>query len=233
MDTWRQSSRIPEHRAVELSLAMSGPQGIGGLPSVALDGSDLDEFERLQGELISAFRDHHASHPLDQLRARREPCLCAEEVASALGIQQREVVDELIDHGVSREAVVALLMVPMLTVAWADRKLSRRERMQVLGAALSIGHHMASPALAPLARWLERRPTRALREAWIAYVELLCRRLPAEAAEALRSTLLAWTSDLVRGRRSRLGRFSGKLRRAGRSLRRLEKRLMRVGQSGT
>ncbi len=220
MDTWRQWSPTPDYPDAGFMLTISGPD------ESAASGSELEQRQR---ELISAFRGHIASHPRGPSTRHREPELCAAEVESRLCIHQPEVVDELIERGVSREAVMAVLMVPMLVVAWSDRRLSRHDRTMVLGAALSIVDHIGSPSLAPLGRWLERRPSRALRDAWGDYVEQLARRLPGESGESFRANLLAWPSGLVRRRRSILGRVSLRLRRAVHALRGLERTLLRVG----
>ena len=125
-----------------------------------------------------------------QLHAKLASQASREGLAKASGISHPEVLDHLAKLGLDAETVVALGLVPLIDVAWADGKMDEKERLAVLSAARAKGIDDASPAGLLLAGWLSAPPPTKLREVWIAYVRALCQKLdPAERAE-LRDDLL-------------------------------------------
>jgi hypothetical protein len=125
-----------------------------------------------------------------QLRAKMESQAHREGLAKASGISHPDVLDHLVMLGLDAQTVIALGLVPLIDVAWADGKMAERERLAVLSAAREKGIDDASPAGLLLASWLSAPPPPKLREVWIDYVRALCRELsPLERGE-LRDDLL-------------------------------------------
>jgi hypothetical protein len=125
-----------------------------------------------------------------QLRAKMESQAHREGLAKASGISHPDVLDHLVKLGLDAQTVIALGLVPLIDVAWADGKMAERERLAVLSAAREKGIDDASPAGLLLASWLSAPPPPKLREVWIDYVRALCRELsPLERGE-LRDDLL-------------------------------------------
>src|SRR3990172_10712901 len=88
-----------------------------------------------------------------QLRARMESQANREGLAKASGISHPEVLDHLAKLGLDAETVIALGLVPLIDVAWADGKMDEKERLAVLSAAREKGVDDASPAGVVFAGW--------------------------------------------------------------------------------
>lgn len=125
-----------------------------------------------------------------QLRVRLESEKNRKALAEASGITHPEVLDHLVRLGLDGETVVALGLVPLIDVAWADGKMAERERLAVLAAARERGIDDASPAGLLLASWLAAPPPSKLSEAWIGYVRALCQSLDPTERTELRDDLL-------------------------------------------
>jgi hypothetical protein len=125
-----------------------------------------------------------------QLRQRIESQAHREGLAKASGISHPAVLDHLVKLGLDAETVIALGLVPLIDVAWADGKMAEKERLAVLSAAREKGIDDASPAGLLLASWLSAPPPPKLRNAWIDYVRALCQKLEPHERTELRDDLL-------------------------------------------
>ena len=125
---------------------------------------------------------HHRAHALDEIFfAKRERELLdalrkkihhekeVEELARQCGIRDLSKVEALLNCGVQPETMTALVLAPLVEVAWADDKLEGFERAAIVEEAL---RRRVVPGSAPwrlLQSWLAERPPEALFEAWAGY----------------------------------------------------------------
>jgi hypothetical protein len=100
------------------------------------------------------------------------------------------VLDKLLQLGIRPEVVVALALVPLAEVAWADGKLDSKERKVVLKRVEESGIAPGSTDYALLESWLKRRPEPRLLTAWSHMVRGLCEYMTAEEIEGLRANLV-------------------------------------------
>lgn len=158
-------------------------------------GQSLEEafFRNMDGKLIEG------------LRAKKEREQQIDELAAASGIEHREVLSALLDAGVHGEALVAVGLVPLIEVAWADHAMDAGERDAIVEAAREAGVTRESPAAGLLFAWLERRPGVELLEAWKAYAAALVSELGADDAAAVRNDVL----ERARGVAEATGGFLG------------------------
>jgi len=108
------------------------------------------------------------------------------QLAEIAPIDEIEVLDELIRVGITAESFVALTLVPLVRVAWADGAIQDRERDAVLQAAAAEGITVDSANYRLLEGWLDERPQPALLEAWRDYAMAIARDLDAESLAAIR-----------------------------------------------
>jgi hypothetical protein len=94
---------------------------------------------------------------------------------------------------VDAEAVVALELVPLVAVAWADGTIDERERAAVLRAAREAGVSGDQPAHGLLETWLGHPPEGHLLETWGAYVRGLCAQMAPDERRTFRDQLLGHT----------------------------------------
>jgi hypothetical protein len=114
---------------------------------------------------------------LQKLRAERAHEGQRRALAAQCGIDDPRLLDLLIAEGIGPQSVAALVVVPLVTVAWSDHDVAPAERQEILSAAHSIGIEKGTPAHEMIEYWLTHPPSAALRHAWHEFAELLCRLL--------------------------------------------------------
>ena len=82
-------------------------------------------------------------------------------------------LDRLLDLGVLPETVLALTLIPLTAVAWADGSVDAQEREAILQAAEDQGVKAGTPSRELLENWLEHQPDAGVVEAWKRYVETI------------------------------------------------------------
>ena len=117
--------------------------------AMAKRGKGLEEeyFHRKEQELI------------EKLRKRRQAEAEMKELAEASGIPNEDVLKTLQELGYRRDTVSLLHLVPLISVAWADNKVSGPEREMILEAARLHGVAEDSAAYQQLKDWLAHRPS--------------------------------------------------------------------------
>lgn len=120
---------------------------------------------------------------LDRMRAQ-------DDLARVSLIRDPEVLGRLVDLGLDAASWVALTLVPLVEVAWADGSLARRERDAILTAAAEQGIEPGSPSREMLESWLDTRPPGALFAAWGAYATGLAAKLSGDQRVTLRGELV-------------------------------------------
>jgi hypothetical protein len=110
------------------------------------------------------------AHLLEQLREKYKTEERREALRSVVQIQDDGLLDRLIDLGIGPETILALTLVPLAAVAWADGEMDDRERRAILKAAEERGVSPDSPGRQLLESWLDTKPSPRLLEVWKKYV---------------------------------------------------------------
>ena len=110
-------------------------------------GLEEDYFHRKEKELV------------EKLRKRREAEAQRQELGQGAGISNEEILKTLQELGYTRETVLLFHLVPLISVAWADNKVSGPERDLIIEAARARGISADSPADKQLNDWLTNRPS--------------------------------------------------------------------------
>ncbi len=106
------------------------------------------------------FRDQNA-RLIESLRAKKAAATQKEALAAAIGVRA--------------ENVAALVLAPLVAVAWADHQLDAEERRALIEAEQHFGIDPDSESDRLLATWLAARPHESLLDAWTSYGHQLCR----------------------------------------------------------
>jgi hypothetical protein len=120
---------------------------------------DRDSFkERERAHEEGYFRAQDA-RLIEKLRedARMEEIVLA--LAEHLQVDRPELLRRVIRLGVTLETGPAFLLAPLVQVAWAEGKVTDRERDTVLRLAAARGVEAGTPAHAQLLKWLQERPS--------------------------------------------------------------------------
>ena len=152
-----------------------------GLANLAFDGRKLEDsfFLRQDKELIEK---HKAMMRMKKTK---------EELSGVSGIKNDEVLQKLVELEVRPETLVALSVIPLVAVAWADGSVSENEEASVLDGARAMGIHVDSVAHGLLKSWLAQKPPKGMLEAWSAYVRGISEKMTAQEKEKLKQELLS------------------------------------------
>lgn len=127
---------------------------------------------------------------LERMRAAQATQTVREALSQASGLTDVAVLDRLLGLGIQPDTLVAMGLVPLVLVAWADGALDEKERRAVVSALSTAGITMESPAGQLIQGWLASAPPASLLEAWRAYMADLCRQLSAADRASLRDSML-------------------------------------------
>ena len=149
-----------------------------------------DTIRRAGRALEDAFWAKRDREKLEALREQLAKEAKTAELAAATGIDSPEVLEQLHALDIGPDTLSALVIVPLIEIAWADGKLDERERDAILKAAIQEGVDPDGPTHGLLETWLASRPGPELRAAWFEYVRAFCARLSPDARAEFQRTLL-------------------------------------------
>ena len=140
--------------------------------------------------LEDAFFAEEHGRLLERLRAEAERERQRELLRKVVQIDDRAFLDRLLALDITPERALAMRLLPLVRVAWADGNVDERERQAVLDAARTHGVAPDEATLALLRTWLERRPPEKLFELWKEHVAALWSRFTANEQWQMRQNLL-------------------------------------------
>jgi len=117
--------------------------------------------DREQAAEAAYFRQHDA-RLVDRLRQDAKLEEVATALAEKLQIDNPDLLEKARLVGVTGDTAPALLLAPLVQVAWVDGAVSGSERETVLRIADDRGVNAGSPAYNQLADWLRVRPSDAV-----------------------------------------------------------------------
>jgi hypothetical protein len=133
----------------------------------------------------SYFRQHDAKL-LEKLRQRAGLDDIATALAEKLQVENPALLARARKVGVTADTAAAVLLAPLVQIAWAEGSVGKRERAAVLRLASERGVPVGTPAHAQLVRWLEEKPDDALFDTALECLEsALAVRPPKERDERL------------------------------------------------
>ncbi|HJQ98785.1 MAG TPA: hypothetical protein VJ826_10770 [Candidatus Polarisedimenticolaceae bacterium] len=115
------------------------------------------------------------------------------------------LLDRLLELGVSAQTVLAMTLLPLARVAWADGTIDAREREAILKAAEQRDIRPGSASHQLLQSWLDHKPADSIVAAWKTYVAGMWTQLQPHERDEMRERLLV----LARGVAEAAGGFLG------------------------
>jgi len=156
-------------------------------------------------KLVDAFFFEQDQQLLKSFHERLEKMDRRSQLSRVSGIEDEAVLDRLIELDVSPETMAAMAVVPLVFVAWADRKVQAEEREAILSAARKAGIEAKDGRYPLLEYWLDKRPSPEMLEAWQHYIKGLCQQMDKAQVEELKRDLL----QLAEGVAQATGGFLG------------------------
>lgn len=157
-----------------------------------------DAFAERERSLENEFFYRVDQSLISEFRRKVEHTAGRERLAEATGIKDASLLDELMEQGIRAETLVALSLVPVIRVAFADRRMDDEEREAVLSAADSVGIQRDTASYQLLALWLERKPDERLFVAWKRYIHALSRTADTQTMEQLRTSITDRAREIAR-----------------------------------
>jgi hypothetical protein len=158
----------------------------------------IEFLEDRRKALEEAFFRRENARLLAQLRAQREDAARRQNLRAASGLRDDALLEALVREGITAESLAALMLVPLVFVAFGDGKLATSERFAILSAADGLGIARGSPGFALLEGWLGERPHVSLWSAWVHYAQALCEKLGAADREVLRDDVLRRAHEVAK-----------------------------------
>lgn len=155
--------------------------------------------------LEDAFFEKENAQLLRDMRKKVALAERREALRQSLKDADEALLDHLVALGIGAETILAMTLLPLVRVAWADGAIDAKERAAILRGAEARGVQPGTPARQLLETWLDRRPSEPMIEAWRKYVQGVWPSLTAHERDELRDMLLG----LARGVAEAAGGFLG------------------------
>jgi hypothetical protein len=136
--------------------------------------------------LEEAFFVKENARLLEQLRAKAQHEERRKALREVIQVQDEGLVDHLLELGLKPETVLAVTLIPLAMVAWADGSIEPREREAILRAAAQKGVVPGSVAGQVLENWLKHPLDGELVETWRQYIRTIWPSLTPSEREEVR-----------------------------------------------
>jgi hypothetical protein len=133
----------------------------------------LDSLTSAGKSLEDAFFAKENARLLEQLRAKAKQEERRKALRDVIQIQDEGLIDHLLQLGLGPETVLAVTLIPLAMVAWADGSIEPREREAILQAAAQKGVAPGSIAGQVLESWLKQPLDGQLVETWKRYIRTI------------------------------------------------------------
>lgn len=140
--------------------------------------------------LEDAFFAKENARLLQQMRDRAKQQERRAAMREVVRVNDDALIDHLIELGLEPQTVLALQLVPLAAIAWADGQIEPRERDAVLKAAASQGVSSDSVAGQMLNNWLLQQPGAELIDAWKRQMRALWPSLSPKERDEIRASAL-------------------------------------------
>lgn len=111
-------------------------------------------------------------------------------LSAAIGIEDKETLDALMEHKIDPKTLLVIGLIPMVAVAWSDGVLESAERDAIAKAADGLGVKDGSASFELLQSWLASKPGDELLDAWKGYITALAGTLDETALGKIRDQVI-------------------------------------------
>ncbi len=164
--------------------------------------------DRERGEEAEHFRREDAKL-IEKMRERARLTEIAQALASKLRIDEAELLRRVVELGLDQDTGTAILLAPLVQVAWADGHVTDAERRAIVDLAASRGLVDGMPAHDKLLEWLRQRPSDALFEAALEVMRVGFAMLPADERDQRICDLVAACRRVAEASGTTLARMLG------------------------
>ncbi len=127
---------------------------------------------------------------LERMRSELAASESREGLKTVSGIEDAAVLDALSAAGVTPESLTSVALIPLVAVAWADKKMESAEKAAILQAANQAGIRPDTASYKTMEAWLSALPSDDLLVTWKAYIAAVKGGLEPAAFEQLKTTIV-------------------------------------------
>ena len=151
----------------------------------------MDDLNSLGNTMADRFFKERDKELLEKLKQEVSGDDSRDALAAASGIKDASALDSLIASGISPDTIAAVSLIPLVAVAWADKKLEAKERDAILNSATEAGISAGSASYSILEKWLSEQPDDQLLASWTDYVGAMKSELDAGAVTQLKTSIVS------------------------------------------
>lgn len=122
---------------------------------------------------------------MGRLQTQAESDEAKERLAKATGWNDQKLISQLASLGVTAEGLMAVQIVPLVLIAWANHGVDHKEREFVMSKAERFGVRERSESYALLEHWLRHRPPVTLFDIWRRFIRYELASMPPRSRERL------------------------------------------------
>jgi hypothetical protein len=165
-----------------------------------------DKLHERASALENEFFAHRDQELLAKLREEMESEETRAALSKAIGIEDKEALDALVEHDIKPQTMLVIGLIPMVAVAWSDGVLEPAERDAITKAADGVGVKEGSASFGLLESWLAEKPGDDLLDAWKSYAGALVETLDAPALAKIRDQVIGRAESAAEAAGGFLGR---------------------------
>jgi hypothetical protein len=128
---------------------------------------------------------------VDELRVRFAEEEEKRKLANVCEVMDEQTLSALYEIGIRAETVMAISLVPLVWIAWADGRIEAQEREAILRVAEQHDCPMDSAGYRLLEQWLAKPPSEGLINAWENYIVALSKELSDASLRHLADNILS------------------------------------------
>jgi len=159
--------------------------------------ADRDAFKERERGLEEGYFLKREQELIEKMRQRVALERERSQLADKIGVTNDEILQALQDLGYNSETIKLLHLMPLVHIAWADGKVSDRERKVILEAARASGIAEASDAERDLERLLHERPSNEFMDAQFMAIRAIMQAVPEDSQKAMRENLTTYCTALA------------------------------------
>ncbi|MFN3151172.1 hypothetical protein [Bremerella sp.] len=168
------------------------------------------DFQHMLDSMFAAENEELLAKLREQIKHDQE----LEELSKAIGIDDKSLVQSLMDLGITAHSMAALTMYPMVCVAYADGVLNLEERDLIMKMAKEWNMKPGDPGFEVLNHWLVDGPTKDGFAVWKKYIQAVIAQMTPQQVADLKLSILNRSNAVATAVGDVLGRFGNRTNKA-------------------
>jgi hypothetical protein len=150
-----------------------------------------------KADLEDAFFAEQDQDLVKRLRSRKQREATKEALAKVSAIKDDAILEKLVQLDIGPGALIALSLIPLVEVAWADGHVTAKERQAILAAADEKGVRQGTDEYRLLEGWLMHAAGQDRLDAWIEYTRAAMQAFSADERRRLRDAVLGRAREIA------------------------------------